>query len=63
MSFSYRDVRRDFEWKGSTLNSIFAQRRNIFSAKFLRMVSDILSFNRTLRALLNEPGERWSHAG
>lgn len=58
MSFSYRDVRRDFEWKGSTLNSIFAQRRNIFSAKFLRMVSDILSFNRTLRTLLNEPGDR-----
>lgn len=55
MSFSYRDVRRDFEWKGSTLNSIFAQRRNILSAKFLRMVRDILSFNRTLRAVLTEP--------
>jgi predicted NAD/FAD-binding protein len=55
MSFSYRDVRSGLEWKGSTLNTIFAQRRNIFSLRFLRMVKDIVSFNRTLRALLAKP--------
>jgi len=29
MSFSYQDVRSGLEWKGSSLNTIFAQRRNI----------------------------------
>ena len=54
MTFSYHDVRRNLEWKGSNLNTIFAQRRNIFRPRFLRMVVDILSFNRTLRGLLDE---------
>ena len=54
MSFSYRDQQRGLEWKGSSLNTIFAQRRNVFRLRFLRMVSDILSFNRTLRGLLAE---------
>jgi predicted NAD/FAD-binding protein len=57
MSFSYRDVRSGLEWKGSTLNTIFSQRRNILSVRFLRMVRDILSFNRTMRASLTQPGE------
>jgi predicted NAD/FAD-binding protein len=52
MSFSYQDVRRGLQWKGSSLNTIFAQRRNIFRLSFLRMVTDILSFNKTLRGLL-----------
>jgi predicted NAD/FAD-binding protein len=54
MSFSYHDVRRGLEWKGSSLNTIFAQRRNILRLRFLRMVSDIVSFNRTLRGLLED---------
>ncbi len=52
MSFSYRDVTSGLEWKGTSLNTIFAQRRNIFSPRFLRMVFDILLFNRRLRALV-----------
>lgn len=55
MSFSYQDVRSGLEWKGSTLNSIFAQRRNLVNPRFLRMLRDILSFNRTLRTLLTTP--------
>ncbi|MGA2432956.1 MAG: FAD-dependent oxidoreductase, partial [Acidimicrobiales bacterium] len=55
MSFSYQDVRRGLQWKGSSLNTIFAQRRNIFRLSFLRMVTDILSFNKTLRGLLESP--------
>ncbi|MFZ1063114.1 MAG: FAD-dependent oxidoreductase [Acidimicrobiales bacterium] len=53
MSFSYHDAGRGLEWKGSSLNTIFAQRRNLLRPRFVRMLADILSFNRALRALLD----------
>jgi predicted NAD/FAD-binding protein len=34
------------EWSGSSLNSVFAQRGNLASWKFLRMLGDIVRFNR-----------------
>jgi predicted NAD/FAD-binding protein len=34
------------EWAGTDLNSVFAQRRNLASPRFLAMVADILRFNR-----------------
>ena len=34
------------EWSGSSLNSVFAQRGNIVNVKFLRMLADIVRFNR-----------------
>ena len=34
------------EWSGSTYNSIFAQKRNLFSPSFLWMLREILRFNR-----------------
>jgi len=46
MSFSVRCERRGFEYNGSGLNGLFSQRTNAFSASFLRMVRDILRFNR-----------------
>jgi predicted NAD/FAD-binding protein len=52
MSFSYHDMNSGLEWKGSSLNTVFAQRRNLLNPRFVRMVLDILSFNRTLRALM-----------
>jgi len=52
MSFSYHDIRSGLEWKGSNLNTVFAQRRNLVRPRFIRMVLDILSFNRALRTLL-----------
>ncbi len=52
MSFSYADEAANLEWKGSSLNSVFAQRRNLLRPRFLRMVLDIVSFNRTLRRAL-----------
>lgn len=52
MSFSYRDASTSLEWKGSNLNTVFSQRRNLLRPRFIKMVLDILSFNRTLRALL-----------
>lgn len=51
MSFSYADSRSGFEWKGSTLNSVFAQRRNLWRPSFWRMLVDIVSFNRAMRAV------------
>jgi predicted NAD/FAD-binding protein len=46
MSFSVRSETGDIEYKGSTLNSLFAQRKNILRPAFYRMVRDILRFNR-----------------
>ena len=39
------------QWSGSSLNSVFAQRRNLLNWKFLRMLRDILRFNRVCTAL------------
>ncbi len=46
MGFSVRDDRTGLEYAGQNLNTLFAQRRNVLSPRFLRMVSDILRFNR-----------------
>lgn len=54
MSFSVQDERSGLEYNGSTLNSLFAQRRNILSPKFHRMIRDILRFNRKAPELLAE---------
>jgi len=34
------------EWAGADLDSVFAQRRNLFNLPFLRMLKDIIRFNR-----------------
>lgn len=46
MSFSVQSEDSGLEYNGSTLNSLFAQRRNILSPPFYRMIRDILRFNR-----------------
>ncbi|MEO5659786.1 MAG: FAD-dependent oxidoreductase, partial [Polaromonas sp.] len=50
MSFSVKvpaaSSGRALEWSGSSLNSVFAQRGNLVSWKFLRMLQDITRFNR-----------------
>ena len=46
MSFSVSDPSSDTEYNGNTLNSLFAQRRNLLSPRFWGMVRDILRFNR-----------------
>ena len=45
------------EWSGSSLNSVFAQRRNLVSWKFLRMLRDIVRFNRVTTELATSGGE------
>lgn len=34
------------EWSGSSLNTVFAQRSNAFNPRFMRMLRDVLRFNR-----------------
>ncbi|MDP5052983.1 MAG: FAD-dependent oxidoreductase, partial [Congregibacter sp.] len=46
MGFSVRDEDTGLEYSGTNLDSLFAQRRNIFSPRFLKMVRDILRFNK-----------------
>jgi predicted NAD/FAD-binding protein len=52
MSFSLRDERSGLEYNGTSVNSLFAQRRNIFRPSFLWMVREILRFNSKCRSLL-----------
>jgi uncharacterized protein len=49
MSFSVQVPNENgtqLEWSGSSLSSVFAQRKNLLNGRFLRMLSDILRFNR-----------------
>ena len=55
MSFSVRCERSGLEYNGTNLNSLFAQRSNLARPSFLRMVADILRFNRSAPALLEDP--------
>jgi predicted NAD/FAD-binding protein len=52
MSFSVKCDRTGLEYNGNTLNSLFAQRRNLLRPSFYRMLRDILRFNREAPALL-----------
>jgi predicted NAD/FAD-binding protein len=52
MSFSVRCESSGLEYNGTSLNSLFAQRRNIARPSFLRMVADIMRFNRRAPRLL-----------
>jgi predicted NAD/FAD-binding protein len=56
MSFSVRDEATGLEYNGTTLDTLFAQRRNLVRPSFLGMIRDILRFNREAPALLADPG-------
>jgi len=47
MSFSVQAGNGGLEYSGSSLNALFAQRRNIVRPPFYRMIRDILRFNET----------------
>ena len=53
MSFSVRNERTGLEYNGTTLDTLFAQRRNLFRPSFHRMIRDILRFNREAPGLLS----------
>jgi predicted NAD/FAD-binding protein len=52
MSFSVSDVTTGIEWRATSFNTVFAQRRNAVRPEFLRMLADIIRFNRRARRLL-----------
>jgi len=56
MSFSVCDPRSGLEYNGNNLNTLFAQRSNLLSPGFLRMLMDILRFNREAIADLEAGG-------
>ena len=58
MSFSVRDDRDDLEYCGTSLDTLFAQRRNLVRPSFLRMLADIARFNRDGKALLTGNGSQ-----
>jgi predicted NAD/FAD-binding protein len=51
MSFSVRIGDGALEWAGNDLNAVFAQRSNLVNPRFLRMLADLLRFNREATAL------------
>ena len=57
MSFSVRNEHSGLEYNGTTLNTLFAQRRNLLRPAFHRMIRDILRFNREAPALLEAAQE------
>lgn len=46
MSFSVKAEASGLEYNGTSLNTLFCQRKNFFNPKFYRMISDILRFNK-----------------
>ena len=61
MSFSVqvpgRGAAASLEWSGSSLNTVFAQRRNLIRPSFLGMLRDVLRFNRLATDLAVSGGE------
>jgi len=51
MSFSLQCERSGLEYNGTSVNSLFAQRRNALRPSFLRMIADILRFNARSKVL------------
>ena len=57
MSFSVKCEKTGLEYNGTTLNALFAQRLNLVRPSFLRMVADVLRFNREASQWLSESNE------
>ena len=54
MSFAVSLAEPDLEWAGSTLTTLFAQKRNLARPGFWHMLQDTLRFNRATAAALPE---------
>ncbi|MDO3643159.1 NAD(P)/FAD-dependent oxidoreductase [Mucilaginibacter sp. L3T2-6] len=55
MSFSVQHLPSGLEYSGSSINHLFAQRKNIFNLKYIRMLSQIARFNKESVKILNDP--------
>ena len=58
MSFSVRNDAINLEYNGNTLNSLFAQRSNLIRPGFLKMVAEIVRFNKEVRLAADEDQHR-----
>ena len=58
MSFSVRHDETGLEYCGSSLNHLFAQRRNLLNPRFYRMLGSINRFNREALAALDDPANQ-----
>ncbi len=56
MSFSVRDELSGLEYNGTSLNTLFAQRRNLLRPSFMGMLRDVMRFNKEAPCLLEQPG-------
>jgi hypothetical protein len=57
MSFGVRYGNGELEFCASSLDGLFAQRKNALSPRYLRMLADILRFFRSARVVFDEPGD------
>jgi predicted NAD/FAD-binding protein len=57
MSFSLQCEKTGLEYNGTSLNSLFAQRRNLLRPSFLHMIWEILRFNREAPRFLDTQDE------
>lgn len=55
MSFGMSMDAGKLEYSGDNLNTLFAQRSNLFRPGFLKMVAEILRFNKTAKQALTQP--------
>ncbi|NMP31594.1 FAD-dependent oxidoreductase [Thalassotalea sp. M1531] len=51
MSFSVHNQKTGFEYNGHNLDTLFAQRRNLFKPKFWLLIREIIRFNKQCKAL------------
>jgi hypothetical protein len=54
MSFSVKNLASGLEYNGHTLNTLFAQRRNLLNPRFYQFLGEIVRFNRRCKALLRD---------
>ena len=57
MSFSVFSKDKNFEYNGTSINTLFSQRKNIFNYKFIKMIYEIIKFNKVALTLLSAKTE------
>ncbi|MDR3694581.1 FAD-dependent oxidoreductase [Mucilaginibacter sp.] len=55
MSFSVQYVPSGLEYSGSSVNHLFAQRKNLFNLKYIKMLNQIGRFNKESIKILDDP--------
>jgi predicted NAD/FAD-binding protein len=54
MSFAVKIGDSKIEYAGTNLNAVFAQRKNLLNPRFIKMLMDIMRFNKLSQNLLNQ---------